>query len=276
VASAFTTAAFPVSSFEGAVVNRPPVADAGADQTVEATGPGGAAVTLDGSGSTDPDGNPLQYTWTENGSPVATGVGPVVMLALGTHTLTLTVDDGSATDTDTVEITVRDTTPPAVTVPADRTVAATSPAGATVGFAASAQDLVDGAVTTTCEPAPGTLFAVNPVGESTQVTCTATDAAGNAGSASFRVHVAGAVELTDDLLALVRSLDASHDARTKLALRLENVRRELLAGKTNRACVDLEVFAEQVANFLKKGGLSSADAARLTADARAVALAAGC
>jgi uncharacterized protein YjiK len=96
-------------------VNRPPVADAGPDQTsVEATGPGGALVTLNGSGSADPDGNALAYTWTEGGAPVATGVGPVVALALGTHTLTLTVDDGKATASDAVLITVHDSTPPTI------------------------------------------------------------------------------------------------------------------------------------------------------------------
>ena len=48
------------------VSNSPPVADAGADQTVST---GGAAVTLDGSGSSDPDGDPITYFWTQVSGP---------------------------------------------------------------------------------------------------------------------------------------------------------------------------------------------------------------
>jgi hypothetical protein len=42
-------------------VNRDPVADAGIDQTPDE----GSVVTLDGSHSTDPDGNPMHYSWSQ-------------------------------------------------------------------------------------------------------------------------------------------------------------------------------------------------------------------
>ncbi len=97
-----------------AFLNQPPVAAAGADRVVEATGPDGANVALDGTGSTDADGDALTYTWTRAGSTIASGVAPTVTLGLGTHVLTLTVSDGKAAGSDTVSIMVRDTTPPSI------------------------------------------------------------------------------------------------------------------------------------------------------------------
>ncbi len=96
--------------------NEPPVADAGEDEEVECSGDGGALVTLDGSGSSDPDGDELTYTWTEDGVVIA---GPTteptvqVTLGVGQHVIELTVDDGNGgTDTDEVTITVSDTQAP--------------------------------------------------------------------------------------------------------------------------------------------------------------------
>ncbi|MFX0205637.1 MAG: PKD domain-containing protein [Candidatus Hodarchaeota archaeon] len=93
--------------------NLPPVADAGPDQTVEQTSHAGAEITLDGSESSDPDGDPLTYIWTWTGGS-ATGVEPTVIFPLGTTIVTLTVSDGMYTDDDTTIITVTDTTPPEI------------------------------------------------------------------------------------------------------------------------------------------------------------------
>jgi len=97
--------------------NQPPVADAGPDQQVTDTDDNGSElVSLDGSGSYDPDGSITSYVWKESTTQIATGVSPDVTLNVGSHTVTLTVtDNDSATDTDNVVINVAsasDTTAP--------------------------------------------------------------------------------------------------------------------------------------------------------------------
>jgi hypothetical protein len=91
--------------------NQMPFAHAGSDQTVYAGDTCQAQVTLDGSRSSDPDEDTLTYTW-ENSFGQVDGVNPIVTLGLGIHEITLTVNDGELSDTDTVTIYVEDNTPP--------------------------------------------------------------------------------------------------------------------------------------------------------------------
>lgn len=102
---------------EAAELNNPPVADAGPDQNSDQSD-----VTLDGSGSSDPDANLLSYSWSINGSEIATGVNPTVNLADGTYTITLTVSDGELSDTDDVVIVVATNTPPVADAGADASI----------------------------------------------------------------------------------------------------------------------------------------------------------
>ena len=90
-----------------AATNQPPTANAGADQQVESN----ATVTLDGSGSNDPDGQIVSYVWTENGSQVGTGESVALdTVPDGVHTYTLTVtDEDNATDSDSVTVRVGST-----------------------------------------------------------------------------------------------------------------------------------------------------------------------
>ncbi|MGQ0722024.1 MAG: PKD domain-containing protein [Candidatus Eiseniibacteriota bacterium] len=93
---------------QGGGGNQSPTAAAGTDQTVtDSDGNGSQGVTLNGSGSSDPDGTIVSWVWREGGSQIATGSSPGVSFAVGAHTVVLTVtDDGGLTDTDTVVITV--------------------------------------------------------------------------------------------------------------------------------------------------------------------------
>lgn len=86
-------------------VNDAPVANAGSDQTISAKSSKGELVTLNGSVSSDPDGDALTYTWSGSFGTVS-GVNPVVKLVPGSYTITLTVSDGQLTATDTVVIEV--------------------------------------------------------------------------------------------------------------------------------------------------------------------------
>jgi hypothetical protein len=95
---------------------------------------------------------------------------------LGTTTVTCSAADFSGNkSTATFTVTVRDTTAPVLTVPANITAEATGPTGAVVTFATSADDVVDGSVAATCSRPSGATFALG----ATTITCTVTDIAGN-------------------------------------------------------------------------------------------------
>lgn len=76
--------------------NAAPVAYAGSDRTVVASDNSElVSVTLDGSASSDNEGI-TAYSWTVGGVEIATGATPTVDLAVGTHTVRLTVWDAQA------------------------------------------------------------------------------------------------------------------------------------------------------------------------------------
>lgn len=91
-------------------LNSPPSANAGPDQTISCTVAQGAPITLDGSGSDDPDDDSLSFEWRDENNQVV-GTTEVVNLtaAVGEHTYTLTVNDGRGfTASDSVNVTVND------------------------------------------------------------------------------------------------------------------------------------------------------------------------
>jgi hypothetical protein len=97
--------------------NVPPVADAGTDQNITLPI---ASVTLNGSGSTDPDGTISTYAWVKTSGPStynivspSSATTTANNLVVGTYVFTLTVTDNlGATNSDTVTIIVNPVPPP--------------------------------------------------------------------------------------------------------------------------------------------------------------------
>ncbi|MFH1809484.1 MAG: PKD domain-containing protein [Pseudomonadota bacterium] len=102
---------------EDAAVNHAPTAHAGADQAV----PKRAVVTLDGTGSSDPEGNVLSYSWTQIAGASVTldhtvPAQPIFAApaAAGVLSFELVVSDGAlSSSADQVDITVTDSAPTA-------------------------------------------------------------------------------------------------------------------------------------------------------------------
>ena len=165
--------------------NAPPVANAGPDQVIEATGQS-TYFALNGTNSSDPDGDVIIYSWKDgNGNIVGTESIVPLSRALGTYAFTLTVTDPDGLNSsDTVSVTIRDTTPPTIAALADLTLDQSDPYGTAV-------NLSQPTITDACDPSPSVqnnappLF---PLGE-TIITWTATDDSGNVATTQQKVTV---------------------------------------------------------------------------------------
>lgn len=104
------------SSDDPVDTDQPPTADAGADQDALV----GDTVILDGTGSTDPDGDSISYTWTFTSQPggstlVSTDLSDATVAQptfdpthAGSYVLNLTVIANGASDSDTVTVNVEE------------------------------------------------------------------------------------------------------------------------------------------------------------------------
>jgi hypothetical protein len=185
-----------------AFFNGAPEAAAAAVEPIECDRPAGASVALSGAGSSDPDSTPgtqddiALFEWFEHyGEPseaaLGTGASLSVTLPLGPHTITLKVTDRSGeSDTDSVTVTVTDTTGPALECPTVSPAECAGPTGAAVTVMAGATDACGGAVTIQNSRTAGGADASGtyPLG-ATDVTFTATDAAGNLSQCTVPVRV---------------------------------------------------------------------------------------
>ena len=176
-----------------------PAIQAHADVVVGSSGSGSATVSYTAPTASDAVDGSVSVTCAP-----ASGTAFV----LGHTTVTCTAQDAThnvAHSTFDVEVTAPapDTTPPVIQSHVDIVAEATGPGGSTMTYTSpTANDAVDGAVSVSCAPASGSLFALGH----TTVTCSAQDAAGNAApTQSFDVHVrdttAPAIQAHADVVA---------------------------------------------------------------------------
>ncbi len=164
-------------------LDRPPVANAGPDGTINADASCSGLITLNGGGSSDPDNDPLTYSWTGPGGFSSTLKNPQVSMPPGTYTFTLTVDDGRGqTSTDSVTIIVKDGTAPILNLPPNATIEQTNRAGTPHTVNATATDSCGGVTLVSDAPL------VFPLGN-TDVHFTATDTSGNVTTGTVTVKV---------------------------------------------------------------------------------------
>ncbi|HKR63447.1 MAG TPA: HYR domain-containing protein [Thermoanaerobaculia bacterium] len=159
-----------------------------ADMTVEATGPNGATVLY----------KPIDGGEDENGRSAVCSPASGSVFPLGATTVRCGVVS--------FKVTVVDTTAPVLYLPGDLTATATSAAGATVTFTATARDIVDGTLPVGCSPPSGSTFAIG----TTQVVCTANDTHGNSAMTTFAVTVMS----NDTEAPVITSIVAAPDVLT--------------------------------------------------------------
>jgi probable HAF family extracellular repeat protein len=201
--------------------NNPPVAVAGPDQTVDCQ----AQVTLDGSGSTDPNNSTLTYEWSSGGAVLGTSQKLTVSLPLGTNVVTLKVADtcGESAQTNLTVI-VTDTAPPTGSCPAAATASADSNCQAAVPNFVPQVMATDNctpsqALVISQSPVAGTLVGLGPH----TVTMTVTDASGNSSICTVLFTVVDTTPPTILSTPASFTLSAGQDCQAQVPNLLPNV-----------------------------------------------------
>ncbi len=110
-----------VGQMTGQAYQHPPVAKITAPSVIECLNPSGSPVSVSAAGTTDPEGDIHGHIWLLPGGSVR-GEQATAMLPLGSTRVGLvSTDQRRGSDTAAADISVVDTTPPAIALPADGT-----------------------------------------------------------------------------------------------------------------------------------------------------------
>lgn len=135
-----------------------------------------------------------------------------------------------------------DTIPPQLNLPADITVDAYVPQGASVFYTVTATDNVTRSPRVACGPQSGSLFSVGR----TTVACTATDDAGNIANSTFQITVKGAAAQLNDLTTLVKDFNIPSGVESSLLAKLQSALADAKQGRTCEASNKLRAFMNEV------------------------------
>jgi hypothetical protein len=159
-------------------------------------------------------------------------------------------------------------------MPANLTVNATSPQGASVSYTPPTVVDEDSPLpSASCTPASGSTFAIG----TTTVTCLVSDSddSNSPVSQSFTVTVNGAATQVSTLLTTVNSFHLSSGLQTSLDAKLNAALKAITAGQTATACSDLSDFIGEAQSQSGKG-LTVSQATQLIAAAQQIQAVLGC
>ncbi|MGY3370246.1 hypothetical protein ACVWZL_007371 [Bradyrhizobium sp. GM2.4] len=169
------------------------------DQTLEAANAAGAAAFFTATATDAVDGADI-VVFKDGNNVIQSGD----IFGLGNHSITAsTIDATGNLSSETFTINVKDTTAPTLTPIADQTLQATTNAGATAFFAATATDLVDGTDPVVFKEGNTVIHSGDVFGLGIHtIVASSVDAVGNSASETFKLNVIGATSHNHDPIAL--------------------------------------------------------------------------
>jgi hypothetical protein len=216
------------------------------------------------------NGGPTRTMALQPTSPAINTIPPTIC-AITTDQRGVSRPQGPTCDMGAFEF--QDTTAPTLHLPANITVPATGPQGATVTYTVTATDPDNASnqLTISCIPPSGSTFSIG----TTTVHCTASDPASNSTSGSFQVTVQGAAAQISDLINLKDSFHLSKGLQKSLDAKLTAALKAVNAGKIADACESLTAFINEM-NAQPGKGLTTGQATQLRKAAQQIQAVLGC